>query len=424
MPTLLCVDDEPGILATYGHYLDGSNEPQPIRSARSARREVEAKPSEFRVLLAESGTEAVQVFADEMAAGRRIQVAFLDMDLRGDMDGIAVMRALRSIDPQLLCVFATASRGYSLEDISRHFPSDSLDEWDYLSKPFSANEIVQKARNMAASWFRRRNEESLRRLLDETNLGLEAKVSHRTRQLAQANRELRRKGQELEQVIRSKDEFLATVSHELRTPLTAVVGLAEELRAGREMFTGEEVDEFIAMIAEQSRDVAHIIEDLLVSARVDVGTLSIHPRPVDLGPEIDAVLRSGSLHHQTRRRLSRTPTTATAWADPTRVRQIIRNLVVNALRYGGESIDVDLVSHAGIVRLVVSDSGPELSAEQAERIFEPYYTAHDVPTQPGSVGLGLALSRRLARMMSGDLTYHHADGWSRFELSLPAGSGV
>ncbi len=109
-----------------------------------------------------------------------------------------------------------------------------------------------------------------------------------------------------------------------------------------------------------------------------------------------------------------------AWADPARARQIIRNLLTNAVRYGGESIRVRSARHNGKVLVSVMDDGPGIPEEQREAIFEPYHRAHRLGTQPESVGLGLTVSRQLARLMAGDLTYRFDGDRSIFELVLPA----
>ncbi len=97
---------------------------------------------------------------------------------------------------------------------------------------------------------------------------------------------------QLHELIRSKDQFVATVSHELRTPLTAIVGISEELRTANGTFSENEKQELIAIIAEQSLDVSRIVDDLLVAARTDTGGLEFISQPVDLAAEAAAVLRS------------------------------------------------------------------------------------------------------------------------------------
>ena len=106
-------------------------------------------------------------------------------------------------------------------------------------------------------------------------------------------------------------------------------------------------------------------------------------------------------------------------ADPARVRQILRNLITNALRYGGDDIEVDVGTDRDAVFLEVRDDGPGLPGEEWERIFEPYYRFHSERSQPGSVGLGLTVARGLAELMDGNLTYRYYDGQSIFTLRLP-----
>lgn len=226
----------------------------------------------------------------------------------------------------------------------------------------------------------------------------------------------------LEELVRSKDELVAAVSHELRTPLTAVLGLAIELAERWEALSPAEVNEFTGIISQQSRDMADIVEDLLVAARADLGTLSIRPDQVDLRVEVDSVLSTGSLRGRAGP-LRVDGETVYAWADPLRCRQVIRNLLTNALRYGGDRVRVEVVASEGRAQVMVADDGHGLDMEEARRVFEPYYRARQTPTQPGSVGLGLAVSRQLARLMGGDVRYERREGWTRFVLELP-GAGT
>ncbi|MGH8874099.1 MAG: GAF domain-containing sensor histidine kinase [Acidimicrobiia bacterium] len=230
--------------------------------------------------------------------------------------------------------------------------------------------------------------------------------------------ERQRSHRRLEELVRSKDEFVASVSHELRSPLTAVVGLAQELASG-DGFSPEETVELHRLIAEQSTEVAHIVEDLLVAARVDIDAVSILPVVVELGDQVRQVLASVPAGP---RRIEVGEVNVTALADPVRVRQVLRNLVTNGVRYGGTRIIIDADCDAVTTRIRVSDDGPRIPSEHRERIFDSYYRANPVGGQPASVGLGLYVSRRLARLMGGDLTYRWEGGWSVFELTLPTGA--
>ena len=215
----------------------------------------------------------------------------------------------------------------------------------------------------------------------------------------------------LEKLVESKDQFIATVSHELRTPITAVVGLAQELRDRFDEFDREEIDEFVGLVSDQGADVAHIVEDLLVAARAEVGTLTLQIEEVDLLAMMHTMPTDVSLSSRV--------DSAVVGADAGRVRQIIRNLLANAVRYGGPNSTVVISTDSDWAYLEVRDDGSPIEPESRERIFDAYQSAGNVPGRTGSVGLGLTVSRQLARLMGGDLTYDHDGSESVFTLRLP-----
>ncbi len=217
----------------------------------------------------------------------------------------------------------------------------------------------------------------------------------------------------------SKDKLLASVSHEIRTPLTAIVGLSEEIVSSRSTLGPDELDELHRIIAVQSRELAELVEDLLVASRADFGNLSIRPETIDLKDQVERVIEGLRESIPTAKTIKFAGETMSAWADPLRVRQVIRNLVTNAIRYGGDQIVVGARSLGESVAVIVSDNGPGISEPETKLIFERYYRSAQSPTQPGSVGIGLAVSRQLAEMMGGSLDYVSAGSHHRFELTLP-----
>ncbi|MFQ5554939.1 MAG: ATP-binding protein [Acidimicrobiia bacterium] len=108
-----------------------------------------------------------------------------------------------------------------------------------------------------------------------------------------------------------------------------------------------------------------------------------------------------------------------ALAVETRFRQILRDLLVNAERYGGSSVDVTIARNDGVATITVADDGPGIGDVDDDAILEPYVIATHDTAQPASVGLGLAVARDLARLMLGALIYERRAGWTRFILTLP-----
>jgi PAS domain S-box-containing protein len=226
----------------------------------------------------------------------------------------------------------------------------------------------------------------------------------------------------LQDLVRSKDELVRSVSHELRTPLTTIVGLAAELDQRAEDFSEEDRAEYLRLIAEQSAEMGDLINDLLVAAHAESGLVEIRAEPVDVVHEAKAVIgawREGPVS------LEADSTDATAFADPFRVRQIVRNLLTNAFKHGRPPVSVVVAHNESDVVVTVRDAGPALPESEWGSIFDPYYSARPEPGVTGSVGLGLTLSRNLAALMGGDLTYRSHDGSSELVLTLlrraPAG---
>lgn len=224
-------------------------------------------------------------------------------------------------------------------------------------------------------------------------------------------------GERLAALMRSKDDLLAAVSHELRTPLTAVLGLAQELQSATGL-DPEERRQLLGLIVEQSRELAHLVEDLLVASRMETGQLQIAAERTSLAEQVAQTLRG--LPPPPGRTVEPPAGDAAAWADGLRVRQILRNLLTNAFRYGGSHIHIGVEQEGATVALVVHDDGSGVPTHEEERIFQPYERAHQIPGKPGSLGLGLSVSRRLARLMGGDLTYRRGQA-SSFVLVLPSG---
>ncbi len=253
-------------------------------------------------------------------------------------------------------------------------------------------------------------------------LAAEISVSLQNGRLEDSLQELTRLKEQLEDQVRSKDQFIATVSHELRTPLTTVLGLSHELGESRGGFSEDELDEIVSLIANESTELSNLIEDLLVGARADVSTLALHPQFVSVNDELSSVI-DGHTHQTGAEPVAVTCNTRRdkLWADPLRLRQIIRNLLTNATRYGGDQIWVEVQDRKDHVVISVVDNGQGVPVDFENRIFEAYERGHDSEiAKPGSVGLGLAVSRRLADLMDGTLEYRRAGDTTRFDLVLPA----
>lgn len=219
----------------------------------------------------------------------------------------------------------------------------------------------------------------------------------------------------LEEMVASKDELIASVSHELRTPLTAILGFAELLRGDATTLSVDERVELVQSIADQTSDLTNIVEDLLVAARADNDTLTVARVSVDLRAQAAQVIETMG---QAPKPVALAGSGSRGIGDPARVRQILRNLISNAFRYGGDHIEVKICDRDSIVCVAVIDDGAGIPSDEHETVFDPYQRSSRYEGSSASIGLGLTVSRKLARLMGGDLSYRYEAGKSIFELTL------
>ena len=220
-------------------------------------------------------------------------------------------------------------------------------------------------------------------------------------------------GVELARQIVNRERFVASIAHEIRTPLSTVVGLAQSILETPEMDAGER-SELLDLMIRDGQDLAGIVEDLLVGARLNMGTLKIVLQDVPVRSEIDSVLAALGMRAEVDGR----PGSAVV-GNRMRFRQVVRNMLTNAGRYGGSEVRVVYGSNGTTGFVEVRDDGAPVPPDQREKMFEAYERLHDRPGVTDSVGLGLPVSRSLARAMGGDLEYDHDGQESIFRLSLP-----
>ena len=220
----------------------------------------------------------------------------------------------------------------------------------------------------------------------------------------------------LSQLVESRNEVLAAVSHEVRSPLATVVSAAATLEGRMGDLSPENRKVLVDLIKKNSHELTQIVDDLLVAVRGDSATDTIETHPIDPTSEVAAVIASLTDLKDTS--VETRGVANLALADPTRFRQIVRNLLTNAARYGGEKVWVELANGPASVAISICDNGDGVPGELSKQIFEPYVSAHEDRDRPQALGLGLAIARRLARLMGGDVTYGRTDGVTKFTLTL------
>jgi len=217
-----------------------------------------------------------------------------------------------------------------------------------------------------------------------------------------------------------KNEFVSMVSHELRTPLTSIAGFADTLRDSWSNLDEAEVHEFLSIIRGETSHLSDLVEDILVIPRLEAGHLRLEPSDLDLRNEAFATAQLVFQRSSTEFSVA-VPGGVVVHADPIRLKQVLRNLLENARKYGGDQVLVEGEAESDLYVVSVSDNGPGVPERHRERIFDQFeqLTKGDSRSDQG-VGLGLPIARTLVRAMGGDLWYEDRfPTGSRFRFTVP-----
>lgn len=228
--------------------------------------------------------------------------------------------------------------------------------------------------------------------------------------------------QEADDARHIKNDFVSMVSHELRTPLTSIAGFAQTLSSDWTRLSKPEIEEFLGYIAKQANYLGDLVEDVLVIPRLEAGRLRFKSEVFDVGEmivEVAQMLFSTSGGGEAAVSI---PHGVKVQADAKRVQQVIRNLLENARKYGGDQVLVEGLTHGEQYVVVVSDNGPGVPDGATNTIFEHFEQISKGDSRSSSgFGLGLPIARSLARAMGGDVWYERRfPTGSRFCFSLPA----
>jgi signal transduction histidine kinase len=222
-----------------------------------------------------------------------------------------------------------------------------------------------------------------------------------------------------------KNEFVSMVTHELRTPLTNIAGFALTMRESWRDLGEDEIDEFLKIIVEESEHLANLVDDVLAIPQLEAGRLLMDVTEFPLRP---AAYKIATLLFPAGGEKSASVSiggNVQLLADPNRVEQVLRNLLENARKYGGDQVTVEATRRDRDYLIVIADNGPGVPLEDRERIFAPFEqaTAGNTRTESG-FGLGLAVSHNLVEAMGGRLWYESGfPVGARFCFTLPAAVG-
>ncbi|HEV8321907.1 MAG TPA: ATP-binding protein, partial [Myxococcota bacterium] len=256
---------------------------------------------------------------------------------------------------------------------------------------------------------------------------LQEKVREATAELVRQNELLRRQHIELEQASLAKSQFLANMSHEFRTPLNAILGYTGMLLQGVSGPLGKRPERNLQRVESNARHLLAVMNDVLDISRIEAGRMPVHPSTFDLGELVGEVMAEVEpLIARTSLEVSsvvpgRMPRLR---SDRPKVKQIVLNLLTNALKFtpqGSVRVAAMYAPDRDVLAVEVTDTGIGIDDDDAKRIFDDFQQVDDSATRAvGGVGLGLSISRRLARMLGGEIMLRSRKGkGSSFALRLP-----
>ncbi len=239
-----------------------------------------------------------------------------------------------------------------------------------------------------------------------------------SRQFRQKELELRLQAEQ--ELGKARDEFVANTSHELRTPLTAIIGLGQMIEMDGELT--EDSREMLGMLNSEAADLARMVEDLLTTSRLAAGQLRFEPREVSVNEEAEAVSQPFT---QNGHIIKVDVADAQIWVDRLRLRQVLRNLLSNGVKYGGGRLEIRGHVVGDSYEWMIVDDGPGIPKELEDRLFQRYI--HSLTFQQavvGGVGLGLSIVKSLVEGMGGEVSYRRSNGDTIFAVRVPLARAV
>ncbi len=393
----------------------------------------------FEIDSAHQGEEGLAKVQKALDEGRPYPLAFVDVRMPPGWDGVETIQRMWQVDPEILVVLCTAYSDHTWEDIVAKL--GRTDHLLILKKPFDNIEVRQLVLALTKRWHLARQAEMTRTQLEQRVVERTHEVENRSKALEQATVELKETNEELaaarvaaEAANRAKSEFLANMSHEIRTPMTAIVGYAELLRDEivRAEMPGAPI-EFVDAILSNTEHLLGLLNDILDMSKIESGQLEVEKvacNPWEIVHNVTSMMRAPAKAKGLTLSIEHCgPIPESIASDPLRLRQILANLIGNAIKFtasGGVHIAVKLLQDQPdkpSLRFDVVDTGIGMSAETIQKLFDRFSQADTSTTRRyGGSGLGLAISKRLALMLGGDIAVESEAGrGSTFSVTIATG---
>lgn len=394
---ILVVDDEPEIGEGIRRILaPGDQDAKKVRSSRSQPTPIDAaKKPEFEVVVVNHPDQAIEAVTHALRENKPFAMGFFDVVLGADIDGIELVKQILSVDPKMFAVFVTAYHDRTVDTIGSFLGEENREKWDYINKPFTEGEILQKARNATSLWDLHRLKEWQEERLSEANQLL---LRHERQNAVAA-------------VGRS-------VAHEFGNLLTHIVGNAE---LAIERGDTEQMKNALDVILKASDTATNILKRF----RTLHGSAESLPAPVllDIWPTLEEALELMEFQFRKRHILVKKskPEFMPVMGHRHSLVQVFVNLFMNAMHameQGGE-LRLSVSDQGDALQVSVHDSGPGIPESVLPRVIEPLFT-----TKKEGSGLGLAIVKEIVEIEHGGelLVQNHPKGGAEILVRFPKAS--